>query len=84
MKRVGAARQAQDWDCFVTPYSSNRSTVTLDKEGSTLVFRGVPALICSNCGEEYVDGDITASLLESAAEAARSGIEVEVRQYSAA
>jgi YgiT-type zinc finger domain-containing protein len=59
-------------------------TVTLDKEGATLVFRGVPASICSNCGEEYVDGDITASLLESAAEAARSGIEVEVRQYGAA
>ena len=59
-------------------------TVTLDKEGSILVFRGVPASICSNCGEEYVDGDITASLLESAAEAARSGIEVEVRQYGAA
>jgi len=52
-------------------------TVTLDKEGSTLVFRGVPASICANCGEEYVDGDITASLLASAAEAARSGIEVE-------
>lgn len=59
-------------------------TVTLDKEGATLVFRGVPASICLNCGEEYVDGDITASLLESAAEAARSGIEVEVRQYGVA
>ena len=58
-------------------------TVTLDKEGATLVFRGVPARICSNCGEEYVDGDITSNLLASAAEAARSGIEVEVRQYSA-
>ena len=60
-------------------------TVTLDKDGATVVFRGVPARICSNCGEEYyVDGDITVSLLVSAAEAARSGIEVEVRQYGAA
>ena len=38
-------------------------TVTLDRDGATVVFRGVPARICSNCGEEYVDGDITASLL---------------------
>jgi len=60
-----------------------KATVTLDKEGATLVFRGVPAEICANCGEEYVDEDITASLLASAAEAARSGIEVEVRQYGA-
>lgn len=59
-------------------------TVTLDKAGATLVFRGVPARICANCGEEYVDGNITARLLTSATEAARSGIEVEVRQYSAA
>jgi YgiT-type zinc finger domain-containing protein len=59
-------------------------TVTLDKDGATLVFRGVPARVCNNCGEEYVDGEITASLLASATEAARSGIEIEVRQYSAA
>ena len=58
-------------------------TVTLDKDGATLVFKGVPARICSNCGEEYVDGHIASNLLASAAEAARSGIEVEVRQYGA-
>ena len=56
-------------------------TVTLDRKGATFVFRGVPARICSNCGEEYVDGDITSNLLASAEKAARSGIEVEVRQY---
>jgi len=61
-----------------------KATVTLDKDGATLVFRGVPARVCTNCGEEYVDGEITASLLKSATEAARSGIEVEVRQYTAA
>ena len=61
-----------------------KATVTLDKDGATLVFRGVPARVCTNCGEEYVDGEIAANLLKSATEAARSGIEVEVRQYSAA
>jgi YgiT-type zinc finger domain-containing protein len=61
-----------------------KATVTLDKDGATLVFKGVPARVCTNCGEEYVDENITASLLRSAAEAARSGIQVEVRQYTAA
>ena len=60
------------------------ATVTLDKDGTTLVFKGVPARVCTNCGEEYVDGEITSSLLKSAAEAARSGIQVEIRQFSAA
>ena len=62
----------------------DKATVTLDKDGATLVFRGVPARVCTNCGEEYVDGEIAANLLKSATEAARSGIEVEVRRYSAA
>ena len=60
------------------------ATITLDKGGTTLVFKGVPARVCTNCSEEYVDGEITASLLRSAAEAARSGIQVEIRQYTAA
>ena len=58
--------------------------MTLDKNGTTLVFKGVPARVCTNCGEEYVDGEITASLLKSAVGAAQSGIQVEIRQYTAA
>ncbi|MGH7771066.1 MAG: type II toxin-antitoxin system MqsA family antitoxin [Candidatus Binatia bacterium] len=61
-----------------------KTTVTLEKDGTTLVFKGVPASVCANCGEEYVDGEITASLLRSAEEAARSGIQVEIRQYTPA
>jgi len=60
------------------------ATVTLDKDGAILVFKGVPARVCANCGEEYVDENIAASLLQSAAEAAQSEIQVEVRQYIAA
>ena len=60
------------------------ATVTLDKEGATLVFKGVPARVCANCGEEYIDENITASLLKSAGEAAQLGIQVDVRQYSTA
>ena len=62
----------------------DKTTVTLDRDGSTVVFRGVPANVCTNCGEAYVDGAITAKLLDSAETAVRSGIQVEIRQYSAA
>jgi len=58
------------------------ATVTLERDETTLVFKGVPADVCRNCGEEYVDGKITAQLLKSAEEAARSGIQVEIRRYA--
>ena len=60
---------------------TGKATVTLDKDGATLFFKGVPARVCTNCGEECVDENIVAALLQSAAEAAGSGIQVEVRQY---
>jgi hypothetical protein len=40
--------------------------------------------VCGNCGEAYVDGEITDRLLKTAEDAARSGIQVEIRQYKAA
>ena len=61
-----------------------KSTITLEKDGATLVFKGVPASVCANCGEEYVDGEITARLLKSAEDAARLGVQVEIRQYAPA
>jgi YgiT-type zinc finger domain-containing protein len=70
--------------CKMGKTKAGKATVTLDKGGATLVFKGVPARVCTNCGEEYVDGKIASSLLKSATEAARSGIQVEIRQFSAA
>lgn len=84
---IGFQKEKDNMKCVVCKKGETRVgkiTVTLDKDGATLVFKGVPARVCTNCGEEYVDGEITASLLKSAVEAARSGIQVEIRQYTAA
>jgi len=59
-------------------------TITLDRHGSTIVFRRVPADVCENCGEQYVSAEITSRLLEEASRAAQSGVEVEVRNFVAA
>jgi YgiT-type zinc finger domain-containing protein len=61
-----------------------RTTVTLTRGNTTVVFRDVPALICDNCGEEYVDEGTTARLLAIAEDAARSGVLFVVRDYIAA
>ena len=59
-------------------------TVTLERSGATLVFKGVPAQICENCGEQYIDEQTTAKLLKQADAALKAGVEVEVRTYAAA
>jgi YgiT-type zinc finger domain-containing protein len=61
-----------------------RATVTLEREGTTLIVRGVPAEICENCGEEYVDESAATSLLKTAEEAARAGAHVDIREFAAA
>jgi YgiT-type zinc finger domain-containing protein len=63
---------------------TGKATVTLERDGTTLVIKGVPAQVCANCGEEYVDETTTSRLLETAEEAARAGVQVDVREYAAA
>ena len=60
------------------------ATLTLTHDAMTLVVRDVPASVCENCGEEYVESKITARLLETAERAAKNGVQVEVRSYTAA
>ncbi len=73
--------------CVICKHGETRpgqATVTLERNGTTLVIKGVPANVCANCGEEYVDEGITAKLLKTADEAARSGVQVDVREYAVA
>ena len=44
------------------------STVVLEKEKTTLVFKQVPSKICDNCGEEYISSDVNKRLLRHAKE----------------
>ena len=60
------------------------TTVTLERDGLTLVVKSVPAQVCPNCGESYVDEDAVNQLLKTADQMARSGTLVDVRQYVAA
>lgn len=59
------------------------TTVTLERGDTTLVIKGVPAEVCENCGEAYVDEPTTVALLEETKKAAKLGVDVEVRRYAA-
>ncbi|HEX5480111.1 MAG TPA: type II toxin-antitoxin system MqsA family antitoxin [Dehalococcoidia bacterium] len=69
--------------CGLGELRDGTATVTLTSGAMTLVFRSVPALVCDNCGEEFVDESVSGNLLRVAEDAKRSGIHVDVRGYAA-
>ncbi|MEA3455027.1 MAG: type II toxin-antitoxin system MqsA family antitoxin [Campylobacterota bacterium] len=70
--------------CMICKHGDTRqgtTTITLEKNDSTIVFREVPAMVCDNCGEAYVEAEITRELLYQAAEIIKSGAKVDIRNY---
>jgi len=70
--------------CKASQIQFGKTTVTLERGGMTVVFKEVPAQVCTNCGEAYVDEAISATLLKIAEEAARSGVQVDIREFTGA
>lgn len=64
--------------------ASGTSTVTLERNQVTVVFKSVPARVCDNCGEEYVDEDTAERLLALLDEAEKAGVVLDVRDLAAA
>ena len=60
------------------------TTITLERGSSTIVFKDVPAQVCDNCGEKYIDGKITKDVLNKANELVKNGTEVDIRRFQAA
>ncbi len=74
-------------DCVICKHGQTRpgtASVTLERGAITIVVKSVPARVCDNCGEEYLDEDITARLLQQAEDAIRAGVQVAIRTYAAA
>jgi len=70
--------------CKQTDTHPGVTTVTLERGGATFVVREVPAQVCPNCGEDYVDAKVAAELLRSTEELSRAGTQVDIRRYAAA
>jgi len=60
------------------------ASVTLERDAMTLLVKQVPAGICENCGEEFIDEAASVQLLSTAEAAMRDGVQVELRQFAAA
>ena len=53
-------------------------TVSLQRGETTVIFKGVPANVCENCGEYYLTETVARQVMERAEVAVTSGAEVEI------
>jgi YgiT-type zinc finger domain-containing protein len=58
-------------------------TVTLQRNASIIIIKNVPAEVCDNCGEYYLNDDVAESVLRIAEKATENNPEVEILQYAA-
>ena len=58
-------------------------TVTLERGKTVVVVREVPASVCGNCGEYYLDDNVAKRVYERAEEAVERDAEVEILRYAA-
>jgi YgiT-type zinc finger domain-containing protein len=57
------------------------ATITLERGEMVLVVTGVPAQVCSECGEDYVSEETTVQILNTAENLSKNGTKLEVREY---
>lgn len=58
-----------------------KTTITLERNATTIVFKNVPAEVCNNCGESYINEKTTDTLLRTIENAVEAGIQVSIRSY---
>jgi YgiT-type zinc finger domain-containing protein len=58
-------------------------TVTLEREGCTLLVKEVPAEICENCGEYYTSEETSSALLARAEKARNDNTILQVIHFAA-
>jgi YgiT-type zinc finger domain-containing protein len=83
-ERDGRADQESMMKCAIChngETTTGTTTVTLERDGKVVVIEGVPADVCTNCGEAYTDEAVTSKVLAEAALA--TGVEIQVKHYVA-
>ena len=82
----GFQKQEIIMKCVICRHGDTRPgdvTVTLARGESTIIFKGVPADVCENCGEYYLSESVTENVMNRADEAVKNGAEIEVLRYAA-
>ena len=60
-----------------------KTTVTLERGHTVVVMRDVPAEICEDCGEYYLDDKTARRVYADAEQSFQRHVEVEIQSYAA-
>jgi YgiT-type zinc finger domain-containing protein len=60
-----------------------RVTVILQRGETVVIIKNVPAQVCNNCGEYYLDETVTGHVFAQAEDAVNRRAEVEILRYAA-
>ena len=72
--------------CVICKHGNTQAglvTVTLQREDCIVILKQVPAEVCDNCDEYYLDESVTQEVLKRAEAAVTKGAEVEILRYAA-
>jgi len=69
--------------CKTGETTPGKVTVTLERAPTVLLVKEVPAQVCDQCGEYYLDEHTTQRLYEQAEKALERNAELEVLRYAA-
>lgn len=69
--------------CKIGETERGETTVTLQRDETVVIIKGVPAEICRECGEYYLDEDVAGRVHEQAEAAVQRHAEVEILRYAA-
>ncbi len=73
-------------NCVICKHSDTKPgmvTVTLQRNSSVVLVKGVPANVCPNCGEYYLSDETTKKVMTLANKAIAVGAEVTVAAFAA-
>ncbi|MDH4184851.1 MAG: type II toxin-antitoxin system MqsA family antitoxin [Nitrospinota bacterium] len=69
--------------CKTGQAKPGKATVTLHRDGAVVIIKDVPAQICDDCGEYYLDEITAGKVYAQAEEAVNRKAEVEIIRYAA-
>lgn len=74
-------------DCVICKNGTTKSglvNVPVVRDEKIIFIKNIPAQICNNCGEYYLDSEVAKEVYGRANERMSQGVEIEVTQYTPA
>ena len=83
--RMISKRRENKMKCVICKTGETKkgfANVSLERDNRIIIIKNVPAEICSNCGEYYLDEEVTESVLNKTETLVKNNAELEVIQFA--